>query len=101
VRNKARVEKFLELYNNYDAAGDIVNEVLGFWYEGKLGQAASMLLEQHIDLLEKATGLTPDWLSYWLYENDQGAAGLEVTVGGETRALKTLDDLFWAAGAEI
>lgn len=101
MNRQLKVQDFLDKYARYDEAGNKLNEVIGFWYEGELGEAIGRLMDDHITLLEQDVGLVPDWIQWYIYDNDCGKHELEVTVGGETRKICNLDGLFWAAGPKL
>ena len=67
--------------------------------ESPLIDPVSRVFDVALDVLEALIGDGFGNLHYWVYECEYGENPMEVTVDGEERMMKTLDDIRWAIEA--
>lgn len=91
--------KILEQWQTASEALDRASEHLlkfGMSIESETVAAVHEAKDQVTKLASEAVGDAFDMLSWYQYDNPMGALVMRVTVNGETRDIKTLEDLLWA-----
>lgn len=92
--------KILEQWQTATDALDKASEHLlkfGMDIESKTVAAVHNAMDQVTKLASVAVGDAFNWLSWYQHDNAMGALGSQVTVNGEAREIRTLEDLLWAA----
>ena len=94
---KREIVRLIEAYKALETQWNRASEIFGMDHESDFGRAIWSGITGWMDLLEYAiTGSETDWLSWYIYENACGKKGYEATINGETRGIRTVDDLWWA-----
>lgn len=68
----------------------------GMSIESETVDAVHNAMDQVTKLASVAVGDAFDWLSWYQYDNKMGARGSQVTVNGEAKEIRTLEDLLWS-----
>ena len=92
--------KTLEKWQTASEALDKASEHLlkfGMSMESETVAAVHDAMGEVTKLASVAVGDAFNMLSWYQYDNAMGARGLQVTVNGEAREIRTLEDLLWAA----
>lgn len=90
--------KILEQWQTTSEALDRASEHLlkfGMDIESETVEAVHNAMNQVTKLASEAVGDAFKWLSWYQYGNKMGALGLQATVNGEAREIRTLEDLLW------
>ena len=93
-RMKRKIMEIIDLAREWDEMQDKLSSIFG--------TEPSPLLALCDKMLESAIGLIDDetnddgFVSWYIFENDCGDAGLSVDTGNESREIRTVDDLVWA-----
>lgn len=91
--------KILEQWQATTDALDKASEHLlkfGMSIESEAVSAIHNAMDEVTKLASLAVGDAFNMLSWYQYDNKMGAEGLQATVNGETREVRTLEDLLWS-----
>lgn len=91
--------KILEQWQTTSEALEKASEHLlkfGMDIESETVSAVHNTMDQVTKLASMAVGDAFDYLSWYQYDNEMGALGMQAAVNGETREIRTLEDLLWA-----
>lgn len=91
--------KILKQWQTTSEALDRASEHLlkfGMGIESETVDAVHNAMDQVTKLASVAVGDAFNMLSWYQYDNKMGARGLQATVNGEAREIRTIEDLLWS-----
>lgn len=95
--------KILEQWQATSEALDKASEHMlefGMSIESEAVSVIHNAMEEVTKLASEAVGDEFNWLSWYQCAHKMGVLGLQATVNGETREIRTLEDLLWVMGCE-
>lgn len=96
---KAEIAKLLVAYQDLDRQWTAAQNAIGLDIESEFGRAVWAMFDGWMTALENAMGDQGYWLSWFIHDNQCGKRGLSATINGESREIRTLDDLVWCITA--
>lgn len=90
---KETIEEFIRLHKERETLIDKLQELFGF-SDGVLMYETLFSMENFVlNLAAEKIGDKGDWLEWFVYDNECGSKGYEVTINGKEKKIKTVDDL--------
>lgn len=94
-------EQLEEWRNAVTEAGDLLDRIEPIvGCDGPIHQTVSSLMDTYTQTVARAIGDPLGNIEWFWLENDLGNRGLAVKINGETREVRTLDDLLWMLGVD-
>jgi hypothetical protein len=78
-----------------DHQRDALEAVVGSFPESPLNEAIGALQSGYTRAVAKLVGDAAEWLDWYRFDNQMGAAGMEAGPVHKARPIKTVEDLVW------
>jgi len=100
-KDRALVEKLISEYAEIEERVDELTKVFPLAFESPLIECMWSVFSGKVDIVSGIVGDNGEWISWYIYENKSGKAGLEAGTDENMRKIKDLDDLFWVINLEV
>jgi hypothetical protein len=95
IEKLERLTEWADEIQKADAVIDPISEVLGLSVECPIHQAVWALQAAYTKSVSELVGDQEAWLDWYANENKFGEKGYEAGLKGNTRQIKSLEDLLW------
>lgn len=93
MNKKETIEKFIEFYKEREMLLDKIQELFGFGDGCVFYDTIFQLEDFALKIAADNIGDKSEWLDWFVYENDCGEKGHTAGYDGNTKPIKTIDDL--------